>query len=281
MQQSEPVPVAEAGIFIPASRGQLFAVEHRPADARTGVVFLGACAEEKLWAHRAYFSFARELASAGHLVLRVDPRGEGESDLEFEESTLGSRVEDALAAIAHVRSHSPELERVFVVGHRLGGIVAATAAAALDEPPAGLVLWDPLFDGQAYLLQVLRQHLSAQLAAFGRVTVTRNELLRRMLEGELIPIEGYGFNADFCRELCATRWSEEPRTFRQPTLLIELASNSEAEASAPAIALAAAHPQVKLRTLNEQPFWRETRAYLQSAPNLSAATLAFIAEQCR
>jgi hypothetical protein len=67
--------------------------------------------------------------------------------------------------------------------------------------PDGLVLWDPTYDGRAYLLQMLRQHLSAQLATAGRVTVTREELLKRMLAGERVPVEGYAFSDEFCAEL--------------------------------------------------------------------------------
>ena len=65
---------------------------------RGGVLLCHAFAEEKLWSHRVYVTFARELAALGYAVLRFDFRGEGDSDLEFEQATISTRIADVITA---------------------------------------------------------------------------------------------------------------------------------------------------------------------------------------
>ena len=63
--------------------------------------------EEKLWAHRVFVTFARDLATAGFAVLRFDFRGEGDSDRPFEQADFETRIEDACLAIDTVRELNP------------------------------------------------------------------------------------------------------------------------------------------------------------------------------
>ena len=51
-----------------------------PSPCAAAFVFCHPLTEEKLWTHRVFVTFARELAAAGHTVLRFDYRGNGDSD---------------------------------------------------------------------------------------------------------------------------------------------------------------------------------------------------------
>ena len=79
-----PDRAREQPFFDGTGDSRLFAFAHHPVGASRGnVVFCHAFAEEKLWSHRVYVTFARELAQAGYGVLRFDMRGEGDSGREL------------------------------------------------------------------------------------------------------------------------------------------------------------------------------------------------------
>src|SRR4051794_5703721 len=120
----------EQPLFFPLGNDRLFGMLHLPDEhkARRGVVMCHALAEEKLWSHRVYVEFARELSSRGMAVLRFDFRGEGESDLEFEQSGVETRVQDAVRASQFPLEQQPHLGAVTLLGHRVGGAVSLAAA---------------------------------------------------------------------------------------------------------------------------------------------------------
>jgi alpha/beta superfamily hydrolase len=145
------VGVSESPFFFDLGRNRLFAVHHRPSSGkvRRALVVCHALAEEKLWSHRVYVALARELAAQDFAVLRLDFRGEGDSDLEFEEATLETRVEDALRAAAVLLEREPGLRRCIFLGHRLGCAVAALAAARAPQLAEAVIAWDPIENGSA------------------------------------------------------------------------------------------------------------------------------------
>ena len=72
--------------FFFSNQGQnLFGVLHEPCtDGRqTGFLLCYPFAEEKLWVHRVYVNFARELARRGYPVLRFDYMGQVQFGLKF------------------------------------------------------------------------------------------------------------------------------------------------------------------------------------------------------
>ena len=75
----------EQPLFVPVSSENLFTIIHRPLheEIKGLFVFCHPFAEEKLWSHRVYVSFARALAAKGFVVARFDLRGYGDSDGEF------------------------------------------------------------------------------------------------------------------------------------------------------------------------------------------------------
>lgn len=97
--------------------------------------------DESIYSNRVFRDLAEGLASSGIAVLRYDKRtlvyGDKMGGLEF---TLNQEtVEDAVRAIAVLRQQ-PEIaaNRVYVLGHSLGGY-AAPRIAARDEKLAGLI----------------------------------------------------------------------------------------------------------------------------------------------
>lgn len=89
-----------------------------------------------------YRDLGGALADAGFVVLRYDKRGAGQSASSPRASTpgLGDRVGDAAAALALLRGRREvDPDRVAVVGHGEGGLVAMRLAGG-DRTPAATVL---------------------------------------------------------------------------------------------------------------------------------------------
>jgi uncharacterized protein len=97
--------------------------------------------DETIYSNKIFADLAEGLASRGVAVLRYDKRTKiygprmGEMDFTVQQET----IEDALRAIALLR-HQPEIDpnRIFALGHSLGGYLAPRIAAQ-DGKLAGLI----------------------------------------------------------------------------------------------------------------------------------------------
>ena len=248
--------MSESPFFFELGSHRLFAVHHAPQRAPSGrpprgVVLCHALAEEKLWSHRVYVSLARELAAQGCAVLRFDCRGEGDSDLEFEEATLETRVADARRAAGVLLEREPGLERCIFVGHRIGCAVAARAAAAAPGLAAAVIAWDPIESGSTYLMQWLRSALASQLVATGRAP-TRSALVKALEEGHTVSVDGYGVTPQLYRELTALQWRPLAQALACPLLAIEGSC--------------------------EPPFWRQTQRMHMRAPAMTQRSVQWLHE---
>jgi len=273
--------VLEEAFFMPVGEQQVFAVLHRPSQVQPSliVVLCHALAEEKLWSHRVYVKFARQLADLGVAVLRFDMRGEGDSDLEFEDSTLVTRIDDVRAAVAAARSKAGAECRVVLLGHRFGGSVAAAAAAQLREQVQGLVIWDPLPDSADYFQQLLRSNLTTQMAIHGKVIKTRDALIEDLLNGQLIVADGYGLHRNFYQQAVELDWSSDSSVFTRPVLLLEVAKAGQTEPSDKLKQLLNTHASCACEVVTEPPLWRETRQFHQEAKQFAAKTLSWLSAQ--
>ena len=182
----------EIPLFFPSGDRALFGVLHRPpagAGARPAFVFCHPLAEEKLWTHRVFVSYARQLAAAGYPVLRFDATGNGDSEGSFSDLSMTILCDDVRAAIAEVRRQTGATA-VSLLGLRLGATVAMMVA---DEVPdiKDLVLWAPVTDGEKYLQELLRVNLLTQMATFKEIRQERPALVTEMQEGRTVNVDGY------------------------------------------------------------------------------------------
>jgi uncharacterized protein len=80
------------------------------------------------------------VAPKGFASLRYDKRGVGASEGDYWKTGLGDRVADAAAGLAWLRSQEDvDAERVYVLGHSEGALIAIQLAGA-DMPMAGAIL---------------------------------------------------------------------------------------------------------------------------------------------
>jgi exosortase A-associated hydrolase 2 len=228
-------------------------------------VLCAPLAEEKLWSHRVFVSFARELAARGFAVLRFDFRGEGDSDRRFEESDLETRLEDTHAAIDELKRKAG-VAKVTLVGLRLGATIAAAAAANCDDVDR-LVLWDPVVDGADYMQSVLRMNLMAQMAIHRKVVEDRDALVARLQRNEGVNVEGYELRQPLFEQVSSLKLGDLLAASRVPCQLVSI-SQKPAAPREEFEALASRLPWMELTTATEEPFWREIRAFYRRAATL-------------
>ncbi len=261
--------------FLATSGERLFAFLHRPeAPCRGGIVLCSPLAEEKLWAHRVFVSFARELATQGYAVLRFDYRGEGDSDRAFEQSDLNTRVEDVATAIEALKRLVPGVQVVTLLGLRLGASIAALAADGRQDIDR-LVLWDPATSGTDYMQTLLRSNLAAQMAIHGKVIEGRELLTQRLERGETVNIEGYELAEPLFRQVSALNL---PDLLTRSTVATQIVSITPRPAAPrPALSeLVARCPNARLDCAVEEPFWKEIKVFYQRADDLFAVTTSWL-----
>jgi alpha-beta hydrolase superfamily lysophospholipase len=92
-----------------------------------------------------YPGLTSALVSAGYAVALLDFRGHGRSDgRRWHVSRFGEYLDDADVFVASVREGAPE-QPLFVVGHSMGGLIAATWGLTPGRGVAGVVLSSPYF----------------------------------------------------------------------------------------------------------------------------------------
>lgn len=271
------VPVlAEEALFLGSGDERVFAFMHSAAqEVRGTIVMCHAFAEEKLWSHRVYVTFAREAAQAGFNVVRFDMRGEGDSALDFEQSSIESRVTDTLRVIAAAQGRWA-VDDIVLLGHRLGGSIAALTQTHAGRAVRAVAVWDPILDGEDYFGQLLRSNMATQMATQGKVTRMRDALVTAILEGETIVVDGYGLTAQMYRGIAALKWTQLPDLLQLPGLVIEVPKGDQAAPSPPLAAVASTRPQMQLALAAEPPFWRETKQFHKRAAGFTSDTLEWL-----
>jgi alpha-beta hydrolase superfamily lysophospholipase len=131
---------------------QLFGFYHpAPTAARKAVLLCPPLGQDQIRCHRLYRQLAHALVAEGIAVLRFDYYGTGDSAGGSAEVDWDRCIADTVAAADELRARSGT-DRVVAFGARLGGSVALAAVSAARL--AGIVAWDPVLDGNAYVARL-------------------------------------------------------------------------------------------------------------------------------
>jgi pimeloyl-ACP methyl ester carboxylesterase len=133
---------------------------------KTAVVLANPFGHEAMRAHRAFRQLATALARDGWATLRFDYAGTGDSAGEAPPADLDALAADIGRAIDEVRDLAA-VRHVVVVGLRVGAD-AAVAAATGRRDVRGVVSWDPIVDGAAFVggLAVTRASAGTTVGGF-------------------------------------------------------------------------------------------------------------------
>jgi alpha-beta hydrolase superfamily lysophospholipase len=147
-------------LYFRSAGNDLFGWLHEtPRPAPVGVVVCAPFGYEAICAHRSLRAFAEEIARSGIPTLRFDYAGTGDSsDPEGTVDQVALWTQDILAAAQELKARTG-VERVCLLGIRLGALLAARAsieAAAQGAPGLieSLICVGPVLSGRRYLREL-------------------------------------------------------------------------------------------------------------------------------
>lgn len=272
---------SEFPTFIRNDHYGLFGVLHEPL-TRTdegkqepesvGIIFCNPFAEENLIGHRVMVTMARYLAKHGVFVLRFNYMGNGDSEGDFSETSIESGTCDIEKAVEFLRQRA-NVSKVGLLGVRFG---ATLAALTLKGKPAVdfLILVNPIIKGDRYVDECLRSNLATQLAVFGKITKTREQLVLDLLNGNTVNVDGYLVGKQLYQEMIAVDLigaaSKIPKHVK--ILMLQLAKNGRKGKNTEIEGLKTAYDQIgiqaKLSFFENGNFWLESKVYNPEYPNL-------------
>jgi hypothetical protein len=128
--------------------------------------------------------------------------------------------------------------------------------------------------------ELLRVNLATQMAVYKEIRADREDLVKQLRGGQPVNIDGYEIALPLYEQMIASRPAGEGTTpFPGPTLIAQVDRSETATISRDVKALASRLPGASVQLVVEEPFWKEIDRFYDSAPNLSAATLAWLSQQ--
>lgn len=274
----------ETPLFFSNENYRLFGVLHIP-DNRKDRIFNGSpsvllChpfAEEKLTTHRIYVNFARFLTEKGISCFRFDYMGHGDSEGNFEESTVESRLSDINCAINQFRNKT-EISKLILLGFRFGGTLAAMAGK--ESTVDSTIMISPIVSGNEYMNQCLRSNLTTQMATYKRIIKTREDLVNDLRNGEVVNFEGYLITRALFEQIISIDLLKLNEKFSSNSLVLQLVKS---EYSPDDKKMYAFHNHLKTLEINtffhkavEVPVWKDLKTYTTKPASIFQPTFEWI-----
>jgi hypothetical protein len=113
------------------------------------------------------------------------------------------------------------------------------------------------------------------MALHRKVVENREALVARLANDQTVNIEGYELARPLFEEVSALQLAGLLPQHAGETLIVQI--NQEAAPVKPELAsLAEANPRCSVQGVQEQPFWKETRAFCHRADELTRVTLQWL-----
>lgn len=269
----------EEPFFFDNGSYKLFGVLHRPESQlnELGFVFVHPFAEEKLWTHRVLVSFARELSKRGYPVLRFDFMGHGDSEGNFEDSSVETRLSDIKGAIHTLKEKSTSINEIGLLGLRFGASLAALAAEQ-EKDIYKLILWEPIIDGSKYMQEMLRINLTTQTAVYKEIRHNRDALVQMMKEGSTVNIDGYEIMYDLFEQASLINLVQDKMSYSRDCLIVQI-SRREQKIKKDLDDLTTKYSNADIVLAIEEPFWKEIKIFYSIAENLFGDTLKWLEKE--
>lgn len=185
----------ESPKFINNNNCKLYSVLHTPnknqnkKNKNIGIVLCSPFAEEKLISHRTFVSLSRKLAMEGYTCLRFDYMGHGDSDGNFEDATVKTRVSDINCALKFLKTEG-NFKSIGCLGVRFGSTLS-TIVGCEENKIDFLISISPIVVGEKYIQQCLRINLAMQLSHYRKVLKDRKALIDDLNANQMVNIDGY------------------------------------------------------------------------------------------
>jgi uncharacterized protein len=196
------------------------------------------------WAIKPFKEMAECLAAGGFITLRYDKRGAGKSAGSPKEWTLDLLAGDGVAALAVLKARRDvDPERLFLLGHSEGGVIATLLAGDLGYLRGLALLSTPVTPLHRLALQQAEHLLRLTGAADERIDANRRQMEadhERIRTGSFEPAEYGDTSAGHWRSLMRHKPLVALRRVPAPTRVL-LASGGKDWQVPPSEALAAYH----------------------------------------
>lgn len=275
----------ETPLFFKNKNYNLFGVLHEPDTPNStlihhslGLVFCHPFAEEKLIAHRVMVNLARRLTKEGICCFRFDYMGHGDSDGNFEDSTIETRLSDIKCAIDFLREQTG-VKRIGLLGVRLGATLAALTCANNSEIDF-LILISPIVDGKPYIDQCLRSNLTTQLAVYRKIKKTREQLVKDLMDGKTVNIDGYIITKRLYFQIKCIDLMKEANNYSKKVLIIQLSNKQNSPLDKSLHELNSLYNKKvkysRVYKVKEDLFWSESKIYNPEANNVYKIVLKIL-----
>jgi alpha-beta hydrolase superfamily lysophospholipase len=149
-------------LYFESGDNHLFAWLHQPStpsQQKLGIVICSPFGYESICAHRSVREFAETIADSGIPALRFDYSGSGDSaDIDEDCDVVKRWTQDVISAIQELR-HRTGVDRICLLGIRLGAMLAALAAAECRMVES-LILIGPVVSGRRYVRELRMTQLA-------------------------------------------------------------------------------------------------------------------------
>lgn len=264
--------MAETPFFFTNGNYRLFGILYEPREPskKEGFVFCDPFAEEKLWAQRVMVNFARDLAYAGYPVLRFDYMGTGDSEGEFEECSIETKLSDIHCAINTLQERVHGVDSLGLVGLRLGATLASLAADNGDNLKK-IILWDPILNGSSYMTEMLRINLATQSAVFKEIRHNTEALIQLLKDGKTVNVDGYEMSWPLYAQSVGIDLLNRKISFAGVSLLVQI-SRKAGNITQPYNLLQSRLGNCEAVLAVEEPFWKEIKPIYAHAETLFRLT---------
>ena len=183
--------------FDSAADRRLFGWLHFPpvaAAASVGLVFCNPFGYEAICSHRASRLVAEAAALLGIPTLRFDYSGTGNSsDVAPEENQIDLWTQDICAAATEFKRITG-VERICLMGFRLGAALALLAARDSDPVISGVIAIAPVVSGRKYFRELRMTRLASMLGAESS-DAPKEQLEPEPVDGGAIEVSGFSLSA--------------------------------------------------------------------------------------
>jgi uncharacterized protein len=201
-----------------------------------------------------YRVLADRLAREGAHSMRFDYHGTGDSPGEEVDQTLTGWIDDTLAA--HELMETLPAAPIHWFGMGLGATLALRAALRAKQPPAHLVLWEPVMNGPAYGNALLIAHRAELTREFGEPwerLLQQRKVVDPTLPGDVLGFEVGKALADELAQLRDVSLAPALRRGIRITCAIHADGRSQ-------FAALEGNPQLKMQVIESRTDWMSSQA---------------------